>query len=96
MMKFLQGSVIPDLIHYKGPEMAARDYSNVIGNLGLSFKDLGLSIEEANDLGAPVPLGAAARQQHTSAMALGLEQADLQRGFRGFPERRMGVRPKRK
>ena len=27
MMKFLQGSVIPDLMHYKGPDMAARDYS---------------------------------------------------------------------
>ena len=95
MMKFLQGSVIPDLIHYKGPEMAARDYSNVIGNLGLSFKDLGLSIEEANDLGVPVPLGAAARQQHTSAMALGLEHADLNAVFEAFLNA-MGVRPKRK
>ena len=95
MMKFLQGSVIPDLIHYKGPEMAARDYSNVIGHLGLSFKDLGLSIEEANDLGALVPLGAAARQQHTSAMALGLELADLNAVFEAFLNA-MGVRPKRK
>ncbi len=95
MMKFLQGSVIPDLIHYKGPEMAARDYSNVIGNLGLSYKDMGLSIEEANDLGAPVPLGAAARQQHTSAMALGLEHADLNAVFEAFLNA-MGVRPKRK
>ncbi len=95
MMKFLQGSVIPDLIHYKGPEMAARDYSNVIGNLGLSFKDLGLSIEEANDLGAPVPMGAAARQQHTSAMALGFEHADLNAVFEAFLNA-MGVRPKRK
>ena len=95
MMKFLQGSVIPDLIHYKGPEMAARDYSNVIGNLGLSYKDLGLSIEQANDLGAPVPLGAAARQQHTSAMALGFEHADLNAVFEAFLNA-MGVRPKRK
>ena len=31
MMKFLQESVIPDLIHYKGPEMAARDYSTSSG-----------------------------------------------------------------
>ena len=77
MMKFLQGSVIPDLIHYKGPEMAARDYSNVIGHLGLSYKDMGISVNEANDLSVPVPIGAAARQQHTSAMALGFEHADL-------------------
>ena len=95
MMKFLQGSVIPDLMYYKGPEMAARDYSNVIGNLGLSFKDLGLSVEEANDLGAPVPLGAAARQQHTSAMALGFEHADLNAVFETFLNA-AGVRIKRK
>ena len=87
--------MIPDLIHYKGPEMAARDYSNVIGHLGLSFKDLGLSIEEANDLGAPVPLGAAARQQHTSAMALGFEHADLNAVFETFLNA-AGVRIKRK
>ncbi|MCY3824019.1 MAG: NAD(P)-dependent oxidoreductase [Nitrospinae bacterium] len=95
MMKFLQGSVIPMLIHYKGTTMAARDYSNVIANLGISFKDLGLSINEANDLGAPVPLGAAARQQYTSAMALGLEDADFNAVFESFLNA-MGTRPKRK
>ena len=95
MMKFLQGSVIPLLIHYKGTTMAARDYSNVIANLGISFKDLGLSINEANDLGAPVPLGAAARQQYTSAMALGLEDADFNAVFESFLNA-MGTRPKRK
>ena len=84
MMKFLQGSVIPNLMYYKGTEMAARDYSNVTANLGLSFKDLGLSIEEANDLGAPVPLGAAARQKHTSAIALGFEQTDGNAVFETF------------
>ena len=95
MMKFLQGSVIPLLIHYKGTTMAARDYSNVIANLGISFKDLGLSINEANDLGAPVPLGAAARQQYTSAMALGLEDADFNAVFESFLNA-MGTKPKRK
>ena len=95
MMKFLQGSVIPLLIHYKGTTMAARDYSDVIANLGISFKDLGLSINEANDLGAPVPLGAAARQQYTSAMALGLEDADFNAVFEAFLNA-MGTRPKRK
>ena len=95
MMKFLQGSVIPLLIHYKGTTMAARDYSDVIANLGISFKDLGLSINEANDLGAPVPLGAAARQQYTSAMALGLEDADFNAVFESFLNA-MGTRPKRR
>ena len=95
MMKFLQGSVIPLLIHYKGTTMAVRDYSDVIANLGISFKDLGLSINEANDLGAPVPLGAAARQQYTSAMALGLEDADFNAVFESFLNA-MGTRPKRK
>ena len=95
MMKFLQSSVIPLLIHYKGTTMAARDYSDVIANLGISFKDLGLSINEANDLGAPVPLGAAARQQYTSAMALGLEDADFNAVFESFLNA-MGTRPKRK
>ena len=95
MMKFLQGSVIPDLMHYKGPDMAARDYSNVIGHLGLSYKDMGISVNEANDLGVPVPLGAAARQQHTSAMALGLEHADLNAVFEAFLNG-MGMKPKRK
>ncbi len=95
MMKFLQGSVIPLLIHYKGTTMAARDYSDVIANLGISFKDLGLSINEANDLGAPVPLGATARQQYTSAMALGLEDADFNAVFESFLNA-MGTRPKRK
>ncbi|MYA96287.1 MAG: NAD(P)-dependent oxidoreductase [Nitrospinae bacterium] len=95
MMKFLQNSVIPLLIHYKGTTMAARDYSDVIANLGISFKDLGLSINEANDLGAPVPLGAAARQQYTSAMALGLENADFNAVFEAFLNA-MGTRPKRK
>lgn len=95
MMKFLQGSVIPLLIHYKGTTMAARDYSDVIANLGISFKDLGLSINEANDLGVPVPLGAAARQQYTSAMALGLEDADFNAVFESFLNA-MGKKPKRK
>ena len=95
MMKFLQGSVIPDLIHYKGPDMAARDYSGVIGHLGLSYKDMGISVNEANDLGAPVPIGAAARQQHTSAMALGFEHADLNAVFEAFLNA-AGMRIKRK
>ena len=94
MMKFLQGSVMPDLMHYKGPEMAARDYSNVIGHLGLSYKDMGISVNEANDLGVPVPIGAAARQQHTSAMALGFEHADLNAVFEAFLNA-MGMKPKR-
>ena len=94
MMKFLQGSVIPSLIHYKGTTMAARNYSNVIADVGISFKDLGISIHEANDLGVPVPLGAAARQQYTSAMALGLEHADFNAVFESFLNA-TGVRPKR-
>ncbi len=95
MMRFLQQSVIPDLMHYKGPEMAARDYSGVIGHLGLSYKDMGISVNEANDLGVPVPLGAAARQQHTSAMALGFEHADLNAVFEAFLNA-MGTKPKKK
>ncbi len=95
MMRFLRGSAVPHVMHYKGPTMAARDYSEVIANVGVSHKDLGLSIAEANDLGAPVPLGAAARQQYTSAVALGLEGADFNAVFESFLNA-MGVRPKKK
>ncbi len=95
MMKFLRNSVLPNLMHYKGDTMAARDYTDVIANVGISFKDLGLSIEEANDAGVPVPLGAAARQQYTSAMALGLEHADFNAVFEAFLNA-MGRRPKKK
>ncbi len=95
MVKFLQGSVVPQLMYYKGATMAARDYSDVIANVGISYKDLGLSIEEANDLGVPVPLGAAARQQYTSAVALGLEGADFNAVFESFLNA-MGMRPKTK
>ena len=41
------------------------------------------------------PLGAAARQQYTSAMALGLEDADFNAVFESFLNA-MGTRPKRK
>ncbi len=95
MMKFIQGSAIPNMMHFKGREMAARDYSNVIGNLGLSFKDLGLSTNEANDLGVPVPIGVAARQLHTSAVARGFEQADGNAVFEAFLSA-AGMRIKRK
>ena len=95
MVKFLQGSAVPNLMHYKGQTMAARDYSEVISNVRISCKDLGLSIGEANDLGAPVPLGAAARQQYASAVALGLEEADFNAVFEAFLNA-MGVRPKKK
>ena len=95
MVKFLQGSAVPQIMYYKGATMAARDYSDVIANVGISYKDLGLSIDEANDLGVPVPLGAAARQQYTSAMALGLGQSDFNAVYEAFLNA-MGTRPKKK
>ncbi len=84
MVEFLQGSAVPQLLSYKGAAMAARDYSDVIAPVELSNKDLGLSIGEANRLGAPVPLGSAARQQYVSAMALGLGKADFNAVFESF------------
>ncbi len=95
MVKFLQRSAVPQLFHYKGPTMAARDYSKVIADVELSKKDLGLSIEEANDLGAPVPLGVAARQQYVSAKALGLGRADFNAVYEAYLNA-MGVKPKKK
>ncbi len=95
MVEFLQGSAVPQLFYYKGPTMAARDYSKVIADVELSTKDLGLSINEANDLGAPVPLGVAARQQYVSARALGLGKADFNAVFEAFLNA-MGVKPKKK
>ncbi|MDA1001406.1 MAG: NAD(P)-dependent oxidoreductase [bacterium] len=84
MVKFLQGSAVPQLMFYKAPDMAARDYSNVIADVELSIKDLGLSIEEANDLGVPVPLGVAARQQHVSAKGIGLGRADFNAVYESY------------
>jgi 3-hydroxyisobutyrate dehydrogenase-like beta-hydroxyacid dehydrogenase len=95
MVEFLQGSAVSQLLFYKGPAMAARDYSNVIADVELSTKDLGLSINEANDLGAPVPLGVAARQQYVSARALGLGKADFNAVFESFLNA-MGMKPKKK
>ena len=84
MVKFLQESAVPNLLFYKGTEMAARDYSNVIAPVELSKKDLGLSVGEANDLGVPVPLGVAALQQYVTAIALGLRQADFNAVFESY------------
>lgn len=95
MVKFLQGSAVPQLLNYKGPDMAARDYSNVIAPVELSKKDMGLSVEEANNLGAPVPLGVAALQQYVAAIALGLGQADFNAVFEGYLSA-TGVKPKRR
>ncbi len=95
MVKFLQESALSQLLFYKGPDMAARDYSNVIAPVELSKKDLGLSVEEANDLGVPVPLGVAARQQYVAAIALGLGQADFNAVFEGYLNA-AGEKPKRR
>ena len=95
MVAFLQGSAVPHLLHYKGPTMAARDYSKVIADVALSKKDLGLSIQEASDLRAPVPLGVAARQQYISAEALGLGRADFNAVYEAFLNA-AGKKPKRR
>jgi 3-hydroxyisobutyrate dehydrogenase len=95
MVQFLQGSALPQLLFYKGPSMAARDYSEVIADVELSKKDLGLSVEEANDLGAPVPLGVAARQQYVAAKALGLGRADFNAVFEAYLNA-AGIKPKRR
>jgi 3-hydroxyisobutyrate dehydrogenase-like beta-hydroxyacid dehydrogenase len=95
LVKFLQESALSQLLFYKGPDMAARDYSNVIAPVELSKKDLGLSVEEANDLGVPVPLGVAARQQYVAAIALGLGQADFNAVFEGYLNA-AGEKPKRR
>ncbi|MAE06429.1 MAG: hypothetical protein CMH76_08850 [Nitrospinae bacterium] len=94
MVKFLQESAVPNLLFYKGTEMAARDYSNVIAPVELSKKDLGLSVGEANDLGVPVPLGVAALQQYVTAIALGLRQADFNAVFESYLNA-AGEKPKR-
>jgi 3-hydroxyisobutyrate dehydrogenase-like beta-hydroxyacid dehydrogenase len=95
MVNFLQGSAVPQLLNYKGPDMAARDYSNVIAPVELSKKDMGLSVEEANNLGVPVPLGVTALQQYVAAIALGFGQADFNAVFEGYLNA-TGVKPKRK
>ena len=95
MIGFLQESAVSQLLTYKGPTMAARDYSKVIADVELSKKDLGLSIEEANDLGAPVPLGVAARQQYVAAKALGLGKADFNAVFEAYINA-IGKKPKRR
>jgi 3-hydroxyisobutyrate dehydrogenase-like beta-hydroxyacid dehydrogenase len=95
MVKFLQGSAVPQLLNYKGPDMAARDYSNVIAPVELSKKDMGLSVEEANNLGVPVPLGVAALQQYVAAIALGLGKADFNAVFEGYLNA-TGMKPKRR
>ncbi len=95
MVEFLQESAVPQLLYYKGPTMAARDYSEVIADVELSKKDLGLSVEEANDLGAPVPLGVAARQQYVAAKALGLGRADFNAVFEAYLNA-AGKKPKRR
>ncbi len=84
MVRFLQGSALPSLFFYKGPAMAARDYSRVIADVNISKKDLGLSIDEANGLAAPVPLGVAARQQYIMAAALGLARSDFNAVFEAY------------
>jgi 3-hydroxyisobutyrate dehydrogenase-like beta-hydroxyacid dehydrogenase len=84
MVQFLQESALPQLLFYKGPAMAARNYSEVIADVELSKKDLGLSVHEANELGAPVPLGVAARQQYVAAKALGLGTADFNAVFEAY------------
>lgn len=81
MMAFLAQSALTGLWQYRGPEMAARDYSRVVSEVNISKKDLGLSIEEAAGLCAPVPLGVAARQQYVAAAALGLGRADFNAVF---------------
>ncbi|MEE9276234.1 MAG: NAD(P)-dependent oxidoreductase [bacterium] len=94
MVEFLKGSAVPNLLFYKGTEMAARDYTEVISDVGVSLKDLGLSIDEANGRGASVPLGAAARQQYVSAMALGHLKSDFNAVFEAYLNA-MGEEPKK-
>lgn len=84
MMTFLAQSALTGLWQYRGPEMAARDYSRVVSEVNISKKDMGLSIEEAAELCAPVPLGVAARQQYVAAAALGLARADFNAVFEAY------------
>jgi len=84
MMAFLAQSALTGLWTYRGPEMAARDYSRVVSEVNISKKDMGLSIEEAAHLCAPVPLGVAARQQYVAAAALGLARADFNTVFEAY------------
>lgn len=94
MVAFLQGSAVPQLLFYKGPTMAARDYSATIADVHLSMKDLALSIEEANAAGAVVPLGVAARQQYVAASAIGLGAWDFNAVFEAYIHA-MGEKAKR-
>ena len=84
MMAFLAQSAVAGLWVYRGPGMAARDYSQVVAEVNISKKDMGLSVEEAARLSAPVPLGAAARQQYVAAAALGLARADFNAVFEAY------------
>jgi len=84
MMAFLAQSALTGLWQYRGPGMAARDYSRVVSEVNISKKDLGLSVEEAAGLCVPVPLGVAARQQYVAAAALGLGRADFNAVFEAY------------
>lgn len=93
MVRFLQGSALPSLLSYKGPAMAVRDYTPV-ADVELALKDLSLSAEEANKLGATVPLGATARQLYVAAGALGHMKSDYNAIFEAYLQA-MGEKPKR-
>mgnify|MGYP001599595183 CR=1 FL=1 len=84
MMTFLAQSALTGLWTYRGPEMAARDYSRVVSEVNISKKDMGLSVEEAAGRCVPVPLGVAARQQYVAAAALGLARADFNTVFEAY------------
>jgi 3-hydroxyisobutyrate dehydrogenase len=94
MVNFLQGSALPNLLFYKGPTMAARDYSTNIADVAIGLKDLALSVEEANGLGAPTPLGVAARQQFVAAGAIGHLKSDFNAVYEAYLNA-MGEKPKR-
>lgn len=89
MVEFLKASVIPKILEYKASPMIAKDYAPTF-TVNLMLKDLRIIAAMADGLGAPIPLGAAARQVYMSAAALGYGEAD-QNAIIEFFEKSAGV-----
>ncbi len=90
---FFKGTPMAELLDYKGDMMARRDYTPG-AKMDLCIKDLLISTEEANRMGASVPLGTATCQQYVAAGALGHLKSDMNAVFEAYIQA-MGERPKR-
>ena len=87
MMKFLQGSVIPLLIHYKGATMAARDYSDVIANLGHQLQGFGTQHQRGERFGRTCSPGRSRAPAVHLRHGARPRRCGFQRRFRVVPER---------